>query len=221
MGDWLSENTLYLLLALGVVFTFVWLMGFRKQLQIKASAALIIAVLAEVIGVLAVKCLAAMENPGSEQPFAGVSLFGGVFFMPFVFWLGAKLTRRKPGEVFDILGIALIFTMLCARINCLISGCCKGHPIPGLNGLRWPTREAELIYYLVFLFVMAPKVWKGKTKGEVYPLYMLSYGAFRFAVEFFRVSYNSSKIVHISHVWALLSLVIGWSFFAELSKKVR
>ena len=182
LSQWVQDNTLYLLLTVGVAFTFLWLLLFRKQLGMGVSAALVIAVLAEVIGVIVVKCFAAMENPASDQPFAGVSLFGGVFFMPLTFYLGAKLTKRKTEVVFDVLAIALVFTMLCARINCVISGCCEGYIIPGGNGLRWPTREVEILYYLVFISIMASRVRRGMTKGEVYPLYMLSYGVLRFGI---------------------------------------
>ena len=219
LSEWLNDNTLYLLLVVGILFTFLWLMPFKKRLRIGIPAALAIAILAEIIGLAIVKCFAAMENPGSDQPFAGISLFGGVFFMPLVFWIGARLTKRKTSEVFDVLAIALIFTMLCARVNCLITGCCEGHVIPGTNLLRWPTREAEIIYYLVFILLMAPKVLKGMTKGEVYPLYMISYGAFRFIIEFFRVSHNSDKIIHISHFWAIISLCLGLTFYLEQRKR--
>ena len=218
---WVTDNSLFFLLAAGAVFTFLWLQRFRKRLNIGVSAAAMVAVLAEIIGVIAVKCFAALENPGDPEPFAKISLFGGVFFMPLTFWLGAKLTKRKISDVFDILAIALIFTMLCARINCLATGCCEGLPIPGTNGLRWPTRELEIVYYIVFILIFAPRVVKGDTKGEVYPLYMLSYGAFRFLVEFMRASYNSVKIVHISHFWALVSFCVGLSICFELRKRAR
>ena len=219
VASWLKEHTLILVLATGAVFTFLWLLQFRKRLKYGLLASVVIAILAEIIGVMTVKCFAAFENLGSPDPFGKISLFGGVFFMPLTFWLGAKITGRTVSDVFDILSIALIFTMLCARVNCLVTGCCVGLPIPGTNGLRWPTRETEIIYYIVILLLFAPRVVKGATAGEIYPLYMISYGAFRFFVEFFRVSYNSNRIVHISHFWALMSFCCGWSVLLELRKK--
>ena len=117
--------------------------------------------------------------------------------------------------VFDIFGVAMIATLFFARINCLIAGCCKGLSIHGLEPARWPTREAELVFYVVFLAIMAPKVFKDKTKGLLYPIYMIAYGVFRFAIEFFRES-GGGRAWHIAHLWAFLAAAIGISVAAEM-----
>ena len=141
--------------------------------------------------------------------------------MPIFFLIGAKWLKRDTATVFDILTIPLIVAMACGRITCLLTGCCEGLPIPGLNGIRWPTREAELLFYLFVELKYAPKVLKNETKGEVYPIYMMSYGVFRFVVETFRVSYSTDRILHISHLWAIVSFVIGLSVYYELMGKRR
>ena len=53
--EWLGDNKLSVLLAIGAVFTFVWQMVLRKRLQVKWYAALLIAVLHTLLGVLSVK----------------------------------------------------------------------------------------------------------------------------------------------------------------------
>ena len=139
--------------------------------------------------------------------------------MPIFFMIGVKWLKRDMAMVFDVLTIPLIVAMICGRITCLLTGCCEGQPIPGLNGIRWPTREAELLFYLLLELKYAPKVLKNATKGEVYPIYMMTYGAFRFVAEFFRVSYSTDRILHISHLWAIVSFVIGLSVYLELMEK--
>lgn len=138
--------------------------------------------------------------------------------MPVLYLLGAKLFKRKAEDVCDVFSICMIFTVMCARINCIISGCCKGKLLPGAETLRWPTREAEIIFYILLLAFLLPKVWKEKTKGRSYPIYMIAYGAFRFLIEWFRES-DSASGIHIAHMWSIIALCIGLSIYIELQKK--
>lgn len=212
---WLQSHVLLLLLTLASVAMFVWLLLLRKRLNMSWYVALALAVLHTLFGVLCVRVFAWMEGVGS----GAMSLFGAVFFMPIGYFLGAKITRRPTAEVFDIFAIPMIFTLLCARCNCLIAGCCIGRFIPGTS-VRWPTRELEIVFYIVFLSLMIPKVWTGKTNGKVYTLYMMTYGAFRIVIECFRVA-NSQTLFHVAHIWAILALIVGLSIYIEQKGKEK
>lgn len=218
LGSWAAENHLLLLLAAGTVFTVVWLLLMRERLRMKPCAAVILALLHTLIGVAAVKIFAFMETGFDAESLGNMSLFGGVFMMPLTYMLGSKIFKRPLGEVCDVFTPCMVFTVMCARVNCIISGCCIGLPIPGTNGLRYPTREAELLFYLILLICLIPKIRKGKTNGSAYPIYMICYGVFRFIVEFFRYSSSTDTLFHLSHVWALISLLIGISVYAEIKK---
>ena len=139
--------------------------------------------------------------------------------MPVAYYLGAKLFKRPVAEVFDIFSIGMIFTLMLARCNCLIAGCCLGRHIFG-TALRWPTRELEIVFYVVFLILMIPRVWKGTTQGRLYPLYMTAYGVFRTVIECFRVS-DSPTWFHRAHIWALTALALGLSIYIEQKNKAK
>lgn len=221
--DWLSGHTLAVLLAIGTAFTFAWLVRFRARLRMPVPAAAAIAVLHTVYGVFCVSVFAVIEGLGDPASVGNMSLFGGVFFMPIAYFAGAKLSRRSMAQVFDLFTICMVFTLLCARVNCLLTGCCRGALIPGLDGARWPTREAELLFYVILLLILGRKVWAGKTQGEVYPIYMIAYGLFRFVVETFRES-DSPTLFHVAHVWALISLCVGGAVYFQQQargKKMR
>ena len=130
---------------------------------------------------------------------------------------------RSAADVFDVFTICLVFTLMCARLNCMISGCCLGAhiPIEGLTHLRFPTRELELLFYVLLLSRLWRKVVTGRARGMIYPIYMISYGIFRFVTETLRFSDRTDSILHISHLWALLSLGIGISIYGELQKKEK
>ena len=210
----IREHVLLLVLIFACVVTFLWLLRFRGRLRMTWWAALGLSLLHVVYGVACVSVFARMEGASV----GAMSIFGAVFFMPIGYYLGAKLFRRSIADVFDIFAIPMIFTLFCSRINCLMSGCCYGLTIGGSN-LRWPTREAEMLFYIVFLALIAPKVLKGGLSGRVYPLYMAAYGLFRGVIECFRYSATSTGIFHLSHVWAILSFTLGLTIYLEMGEK--
>lgn len=213
-----DKMILILLLSAGAVFTAVWLILLRKRLDMPWYAAIPLAILSTVYGVLTAKVFAFLESGFNTDSFGNMRLFGVVFFMPLAYWLGAKLSKRSYREVFDVFTPCIIFTVMCARISCIVSGCCIGLPIPGMNGVRFPTREAEILFYIILLICLCPRVLKGKYRGQAYPIYMISYGAFRFVVEFFR-SADTSSVFHRAHIWALITLIIGISIYAEIKSE--
>lgn len=209
---WIGEHFLAVILTIATVFAAIWLVLLRKRLQMHPLVALLLAVAHTLYGVACVRVFAFMEGANS----GAMSLFGAVFFMPVAYYIGAKLSKRPVGEVFDVFAIPMIVTLMLARCNCLASGCCLGRTIPGLS-IRWPTRESEMLFYAVFLVLMIPRVWKGKTNGRLYPIYMISYGIFRAVIECFRES-GSMTFFHLPHLWALIAIVIGLGVIFELQK---
>ncbi len=216
---WLTDHALILLLGCGTLFNVYWLHRCRERLHLRWPSVLLLSVLHTVLGVLSVKVFALFETGN----FSNMSLFGGVFFMPLFYWGVAKLAKQKAADVFDVFTICLVFTLMCARLNCIISGCCLGAhiPIEGLTHLRFPTRELELLFYVLLLSRLWRKVVTGSARGMIYPIYMISYGIFRFVTETLRFSDRTDSILHVSHLWALLSLGIGISIYGELQKKEK
>lgn len=216
---WLSDHALILLLGCGTLFNVYWLHRCRERLHLRWLSVLLLSVLHTVLGVLSVKVFALFETGN----FSNMSLFGGVFFMPLFYWGVAKLAKQKAADVFDVFTICLVFTLMCARLNCMISGCCLGAhiPIEGLTHLRFPTRELELLFYVLLLSQLWRKVVTGSARGMIYPIYMIAYGIFRFVTETLRFTDRTDSILHVSHLWALLSLGIGLSIYGELQKKEK
>jgi len=188
------------------------------KLKFHPFLALLLAVLHTACGVLCVKVFAVVEAGFDMSKAGSMSLFGAIFFLPLFYYLGAKLTRRKPAEVFDVFTICMIFTLMCARFNCILSGCCAGKLIPGMS-IRWPTRELEILFYIVLLFWLGRPVRQSKRVGMIYPLYMIAYGAFRFLTEWLR-AYETASPLHRGHVWALITLAMGLSIYYTQKEKI-
>ena len=210
---WLKEHTLIVLLTIGTLFDVFWLYKMRARLRMRWYAIIVVSVLHTVIGVCSVKVFAFLES----GDIGNMSLFGGVFFMPAAYWLGAKLTKRPYWKACDVLTPCMLFTLMCARINCIVAGCCSGLVIPGTH-FHFPTRELEILYYIVMLILLIPRAKKSKNPGSIYPLYMASYGAFRFIDEFFRTS-STGMLFHLSHVWAAIAFAAGLSIYIEINAR--
>lgn len=212
--QWMQGNPLYWLLAIGTLFNIFWLKKFKEQLQISNIAIILLSIFHTIFGVLSVRLFAEIEVLTGLSEGGKLSLFGGIYFMPIYYYFLTKILKCKAAQIFDIFAICIIFTLMCARVGCIISGCCQGRLIPGMD-IHYPTREAEILFYVVLIAVLSKKVLKSGTKGEIYPVYMIAYGIFRFFDEFFRARSNST-IIHPPHFWALLCLIIGLSIYIEI-----
>ena len=211
--DWLYDQKLYILVLMGTMFGWFWLLENKKRLNINSLWAFILSVINSLVGLFFVKFFAFMEGaPG------GISLFGGVFFMPVLYVVGAKLSKRSISDVCDVFAFNTIFTIMCARFNCLMGGCCVGRMIPGSENLRWPTRVPELIFYIILMIVLGRKMKDKRMRGKIYPLYWICYGVFRFIFEFAREK-DPQTLFHLSHLWAVLSVLIGLVFYYYPPKK--
>ena len=199
---------LIIMLASATIISFVWLFVFnRKKLNAKWWEVLILVLIHTGYGVLTVKFFALLEAGFDSTRAGNMSLFGGIFFMPIMYFAYAKIKKLPVSLVFDVFVVPLAATLLLARCNCFHAGCCQGIVI-GSNGFKWPAREIDLAIHALFLIFAIPWIVKDKSRGMAYPLYMTVYGLFRFINEWFRKS-SSESIFHIGHVWAIISFILG------------
>lgn len=214
-----DHHMLLLILAVGTVFTYIWLMLFRDRLRLNWWQSLIASVIHTVFGVLCVTTFAMLEA-FRLSAFGNLSIFGATFFMPMLFFAFAKLGKREAADVFDIGTISMCFTLMCSRFNCLVTGCCTGIPFFGSDSFNWPTRELEILFYIILMIWLGLRVKKNKSNGLNYPIYMIAYGAFRFVTEWVR-DYSGNSVIHRAHVWAIISLCLGLSIIAEIKSKQK
>lgn len=160
--------------------------------------------------------------------FAG-GLIGGAatfFFIYFVF--GKKFDCKKNfRRVLDCAACAVPSAHFFGRIGCLMSGCCYGKPTDSPIGIHMvnlgykviPTQLFEAIFLLILASVLIFLLFKGK--AHIMELYMLSYGVFRFIIEFFRGDDRGtlfSGLLSPSQIVSIL-LIIGSATLYFTSKK--
>lgn len=205
-----------------ISFIFVWMIKMQGKLQLNWQMALIVATIHTVFGVGCMRVMAILEVGGNLEKAAYLRLYGAIFALPVAYLLWAKLSKRNVSLVMDASAVSTVLGMITARCTCLINGCCVGTLITESGTMRWPIREVEFVFYFIFVAFYWNRIYRGKTYGQVYPIYMMSYGILRFILEWVRVEFTTQfGILRLAHIWSLLSLVSGATAFYFVCKKKR
>ena len=149
--------------------------------------------------------------------FGGISFFGAFFFGPIGVLLSSYLVKLSKDAIEYMMDIAVpaVCIALCVnKVNCAISGCCRGYIMTVLeNGqkVRFPSQLVESGVALLTMLLFIWFIRKGLLKGHLYALYMVVYGVERFILTFFR---DNSQITGLpmGQIWSLVSFVIGASY---------
>ena len=125
--------------------------------------------------------------------FAGGLTGGAATFLFVYFIFGKKYESKKyTRDVIDCAACAIPSAHAFGRIGCLMGGCCYGKPTDSPIGIYMvnlgykvvPVQLFEAIFLFALATVLIILLFKGKK--HIMELYMLSYGVFRFIIEFFR-----------------------------------
>lgn len=141
----------------------------------------------------------------------GWGIFGPIFISPFLCTILIDAWHMNRSKGYNTFAMLLIISIAVARMLCFINGCCLGKVICG--NLRFPTREAELIFDGIAFISFAKKIKKG-THENLLGRFITEYGVFRFFIEFIR---DEPELVHLSgvfgihtaHIFAIIAIVEG------------
>ena len=194
-----------------------WLKKFEKQFNLKWPEIILMTILSIAVAMLSMRALAILEAGGDLSQSAFIRLYGAVFTLPILYYVFAKVKQGSVPLAMDVAAMIAALGLFCGRINCFKEGCCAGVYFFGSETIRWPIRELELLFYVVFILFYVKKISSGKTYGQVYPVFMIAYGIFRFFAEWLREEYTGSiGVIHLAHIWSLISIAVGTSVYFEL-----
>jgi phosphatidylglycerol:prolipoprotein diacylglycerol transferase len=152
-------------------------------------------------------------NFNSGMTFIGGLIGGVVVFLAIYFAFRKKL----PGRLIDIIAFApccIIIAHAFGRIGCAFAGCCYGKEIEAgiamYNHGAWriPTQLYEAFFLFVLYCVLFYLV-KCKNYKYTMPIYLFTYGIFRFVIEFFRADDRGTLVSAISpsQFWSIIMIV--------------
>lgn len=230
----------------GLVAAFALLEGYAAYIKadrlklsyIELSAAM--SVLLGFVGALLFENLYEFIKYGDEYSWTNsMTFFGGLitgaacFAILYAFWL-RKGSKATLVSMLPIAPACLAAAHGFGRIGCFLAGCCYGVPtsswigvtFPGMDHAVVPTNLIEAIFLLLLAVALAMIAFRKKSPIGI-PIYMLCYGAFRFAIEFYRGDERGSLLPGISpsQLWAILLFAAGAglliAYLARLSRRNR
>jgi len=110
------------------------------------------------------------------------ALFGG--------YIGIEIAKASVGyhkATGDWFAFIVPLGIASGRIGCLSQGCCQGILL-GDSGNVWPAAAVELGFNLLMVAVLFPLRRIPSLQGQLFHLYLIAYGVFRFAHEFLRAT---------------------------------
>jgi len=106
----------------------------------------------------------------------------------------AKRLLGYRGNTGDWFAVIVPAGVMIGRIGCMINGCCLGKvctaswfTINDVNGVpRWPASQMEFVFNAIMLGVILMLRWGKIAPGQLFHIYLMGYGLFRFFHEFLR-----------------------------------
>lgn len=165
----------------------------------------------------------------------GLVYYGGLFGALLGMHVYAIKTKKFESiDLYNLAAPAIPLFHVFGRVGCFMSGCCYGRELKNAWSLgsyiqftRIPTQLIEAAFeFLLFVALL----FMGKKSNNLLRIYLISYGSFRFAIEFYRgdaVRGIYGGLSTAQWISIIVLLYYGWSFMRtanilrEHEKKVK
>ena len=203
---------------------------------------IMIGIFAIIIGLLSASLFQAIYNLAAGKGFTfegmtfiggligGVIAFVGIYFL-YVYVINPRLKEKSFFKadmnkgIWYLLRIAPISITIAhgfGRIGCLFAGCCHGKVTDEWYGIWNAEVGAKTVpiplYEAIFLFVLSALMiillFRLDFKYNM-TLYLISYGIWRFVIEYFRADYRGDFIPGLSpsQFWSIVMVIGGIAIF--------
>jgi phosphatidylglycerol:prolipoprotein diacylglycerol transferase len=141
-------------------------------------------------------------------------------------YIGVEIAKRLlkyNGVTGDWFAIIVPVGIMFGRIGCMINGCCLGKicaanwfTVNDANGIpRWPASQVEFLFNALMLGVILLLRWGRIAPGQLFHIYLMAYGIFRFFHEFLRDTPQIIGPVSGYQIAALGIFVLGAAGYAR------
>lgn len=238
---WIFDSySLFIFLGLIIaVLVFEWYGHIEKARRLEMSIIEIVALLCVAAGfaggLLFQNLYDYLYDPTNYVWSNKMTFFGGLAFAILLFALCYAVYLRKTVKrtlltMLTIVPGCLAGAHACGRLGCFMAGCCYGVPTSSWIGIRFPmmdeavipTNLMEAIFLFLLSIVLIYWAYKRKTNLTI-PTYMLSYGLWRFIIEFYRGDERGSLIRGLSpsQFWSIILFIGGIAVLIGLLRANR
>ena len=161
----------------------------------------------------------------------GLSFFGALALCLVVAAWYAKRKRIRLIHLGDLLALGVAAGYPFGRIGCFLNGCCHGQVTTGWWGVSVPfdhvLRHPTQLYSAGFGILIFVVLWLSRKRkpfdGYLMMLYLVLYGAYRFVIDFWRVSPETGLAglttgQAFSLAVVLVSLLVLWMMKTRLPR---
>ena len=160
----------------------------------------------------------------------GIIVFLGLYFL-YVYVINPRLKEKNFFKsdmnkgvwyLVRIAPISITIAHAFGRIGCLFAGCCHGHVTTAWYGIWNASVGAKTVpiplYESIFLFVLSAVMilllFRFRSKDTM-AVYLVSYGIWRFVIEFFRDDHRGNFIPGLSpsQFWSIIMVIAGVAVF--------
>lgn len=134
--------------------------------------------------------------------FGGYVFYGGLIGAAFGVLMFCHVFHFDKGTFLNILTPLIPFAQSFGRVGCFFGGCCYGMEYHGFFAVQFPYNELSpdlnlyprfpvqlveaVLCFILFIILFLYTRKKAPLKGASFGIYLISYGAIRFILEFFR-----------------------------------
>jgi len=147
-------------------------------------------------------------------------LFGGVIAYFIAYWFLFKNQRYNIIYYFNFIITGVVIAHAFGRIGCFLAGCCYGKETTSWLGMNYPVKDIiggvykdyakvypTQLFESGFLFILFAVLFFGIKKHQL-RIYLMSYGTFRFILEFFRGDSRGNTIFGVLSPSQFLSVIM-------------
>lgn len=145
-------------------------------------------------------------------------LIGGCASYALIYFIFKKKLKLHFIDISSIIPCCILLAHGFGRFGCFCAGCCYGLPtdsawgvvFPQLGYAVYPTQLFEAVFLIVMFGICSFLYLKFKFEYN-FSVYLISYGIFRFLIEFIRDDFRGGFVPGMSpsQFWSLVMIVLG------------
>ena len=220
-----ADLVYYLFHALGFIGILLFNVFYAKNYKISKKDAAILTIVTYAIAYVWVYVLAYIENQFSN--WGANNIVRAFVWFPLIALIPNLFLKIDKKDLCDFIAPCCALVQAISHIGCIFAGCCQGYPMT--DGLYNPVSQmtvfpSQLVECGVALAIFFLCIWMAKhfgdsVNGKIFPLFLVSFGATRFVLEFFRANRKIIGNISILALHALLMVIVGMIWLALASRK--
>lgn len=164
----------------------------------------------------------------------GLVWYGGLIFgtLTVLYLIKKYNLKDKIWKIADIAGTIIPLGLGFGRIGCTMAGCCYGIPYHGPFAIKFtdphslapkgvylfPSQPVSSLANFLIFFLLFILYRRKKFDGEIFSLFLILYGTFRFFIEFMRATPKIYFGLSQNQIISLIFIIVG-IFIYLLRKK--